>query len=142
MRKKKTRYSPIPHLLQEFCNSVEKSTRAVYGIAKKLGGMIYDQRFEATEVDPSELKISTDSIMLVTAYKPQSEIAGRVPSENLEEFMYDVALDTLPDTLTFTNSFISDYQLPINKRLGNALADGWSISWFLSQRLLIFGRSF
>lgn len=53
--------------------------------------MIYNQSYEAIEDGRNELKISTDSIMVVANYTPQADITVRVPSENLEEFMYNAA---------------------------------------------------
>ncbi|MEP7231006.1 MAG: DUF4349 domain-containing protein [Ginsengibacter sp.] len=70
---------------------VEKSARAISGLARKSGGMIYDQTYEAPEEGRNELKISPDSIMVVTTYMPQADMTVRVPSENLEEFMYNIA---------------------------------------------------
>ncbi len=70
---------------------VEKSTRSISALARKFGGMIYNQSFEAIEDGRTELKISTDSIMAVTNYTPQANITVRVPSENLEEFIYNAA---------------------------------------------------
>ncbi len=70
---------------------VDKSTRMISNLAQKFGGMIYNQSYEAPEDGRNELKISADSIMLVTNYTPRADITVRVPSENLEEFIYAVA---------------------------------------------------
>lgn len=70
---------------------VEQSTRAISGVAHKFGGIIYDQSFESLEGGRNELKISTDSLMVITTYTPHADITARIPSENLEQFMYSVA---------------------------------------------------
>jgi hypothetical protein len=69
---------------------VEQGTRAVSALARRWGGMIYHQNMEAVEGERKELKISTDSLMVITAYTPQAEITARIPSEHLEEFLYGI----------------------------------------------------
>jgi hypothetical protein len=69
---------------------IQQSSKAVSNLAKELGGMVFNQSLEHTETGKSELKISADSLMTVTVFKPQADITLRVPSQNLEEFMYRV----------------------------------------------------
>lgn len=78
---------------------VEQSTRDISALAHKTGGMIYDQNLEFTEDGRNELKISADSLMVITTATPRGEITARIPYENLEEFMYNVS-----DLGYFTNS--------------------------------------
>lgn len=70
---------------------VEQSARSISTLARKFGGMLFNQSYEAAETGRNELKISADSLMVISTYTPQADITARVPSENLEEFMYDVA---------------------------------------------------
>jgi hypothetical protein len=70
---------------------VEQSTRAVWGLAHKYGGMIYYQNFQSVEGGRKERSISTDSLLVVTTATPQAEITVRIPSENLEAFLFGVA---------------------------------------------------
>lgn len=62
---------------------VESGTRAVSALAQKAGGMIFHQNMEAAEGEKKELKISSDSLMVITAYTPQADITARIPSEHL-----------------------------------------------------------
>jgi hypothetical protein len=72
-------------------NDVEQSARTVSRIAQQLGGMIYHQNLESIEGQRKELKVSSDSLMVITAYTPQADITARIPSQNLEAFMYSMA---------------------------------------------------
>jgi len=70
---------------------VVQSTRAVSLLAKEFGGLIQNQDLQSVEGNRNELKISSDSLMVITAYTPESDITARIPSANLEEFIYKVA---------------------------------------------------
>ncbi|MCU7549078.1 DUF4349 domain-containing protein [Chitinophagaceae bacterium LB-8] len=70
---------------------VEQGTRAISRLVQKLGGMIFNQSFESVEGERKELKISTDSLLVISTVAPQADITARIPSENLEAFMYSVA---------------------------------------------------
>jgi hypothetical protein len=72
-------------------NDVEDATRAVSAVAQKAGGMIFNQSLESVENERKELKLSDDSLLVITSTTPRSDITARVPSENLEEFLYSVA---------------------------------------------------
>lgn len=69
----------------------EQSTRAVSSLAQKLGGMLTFQNLEAVEQGRKELKVSNDSLLVVSTTAPHAEITARIPSQNLEAFMYAVA---------------------------------------------------
>lgn len=69
----------------------EQSTRAISALAQKFGGLIYNQNIESIEGSRNELKISDDSLMVISTFTPQADITVRIPSENLEEFMFRVA---------------------------------------------------
>jgi hypothetical protein len=194
---------------------VEDATRSVSAVAQKAGGMIFNQSMESVENERKELKLSDDSLLVITSTTPRSEITARVPSENLEEFLYSVAdlgyytansrlsiddksLDFLDNTLkqknrkeiittpgiktttgsrsqtleikdeivdryienrmidadarfsvvnlslfqnpvvrkeVIANYVMADYQLSFDKRLGNAMSDGWQ--YFLALVVLL-----
>jgi hypothetical protein len=70
---------------------VEQSTRAVSALAQKFGGMLTLQNLEAVEQSRKELKLSSDSLLVITAVAPHADITARVPSQNLEAFLFGVA---------------------------------------------------
>lgn len=70
---------------------VEQGIRAVSGLAQKYGGMLSHQYLETVEGERKELKISTDSLMVISANTPRADITARIPSGNLEAFMYSIA---------------------------------------------------
>ncbi len=70
---------------------VEHSTRDVSGLAQRFGGMVFSQNLESVEEGRKELKISADSLMVITAIAPRADVTVRIPSEHLEEFMFYAA---------------------------------------------------
>jgi hypothetical protein len=70
---------------------IGQGARAVSAITKRVGGMLYSQSLEYVETERNELKISNDSLLVVTVSMPEANITVRVPSEHLEEYMYAVA---------------------------------------------------
>jgi hypothetical protein len=70
---------------------VEKAGWGVSALAAQLGGKIFHQQLETIEGERKELKISGDSLMVITAYTPHAAITVRVPSENLELFLHNIA---------------------------------------------------
>lgn len=70
---------------------VTQSARAVSSLTQQLGGMIFDQTILATEGDRNELKLSSDSLLVITTYTPQADITARIPSEYLETYLYNVS---------------------------------------------------
>jgi hypothetical protein len=69
----------------------ENAGWGVSALAGQLGGKIFHQQLETIEGERKELKISGDSLMVITAYTPHAAITVRVPSENLELFLHNVA---------------------------------------------------
>lgn len=69
---------------------VQQSTLSISELAKNMGGLITHQKIEATEDETSELKVSNDSVLKVTAYTTRAEMKARIPEENLTEFMYAI----------------------------------------------------
>lgn len=72
-------------------NDVEKAAWGVSALAGQLGGMIYHQNLEAIEGERKELMLSHDSLLVVTAYTPHADLSVRVPSEQLEIFLHNMA---------------------------------------------------
>jgi hypothetical protein len=72
-------------------HDVEESTRAVSSLAQQFGGMVFNQSMEYEETGRNELQLSADSLMIVTVATPQANMTIRIPSQNLEAFMYGVA---------------------------------------------------
>lgn len=70
---------------------VMQSTRATSDLVRAFGGMVFDQSLESVETGRSELKVSDDSLLVVTTVAPQATITARIPSESLETFLYHVA---------------------------------------------------
>lgn len=70
---------------------VEQSVRAVSVLAQKSGGMLTLQHLEAVEQGRRELKLSADSLLVITAVAPRANITARIPSGNLEAFLFGVA---------------------------------------------------
>lgn len=70
---------------------VEQSVRAVSALAQKSGGMLTLQHLEAVEQGRKELKLSADSLLVITAVAPRANLTARVPSANLEAFFFGVA---------------------------------------------------
>ena len=70
---------------------VEQSVRSVSVKARQLDGMIFHQNLESVEGERKELKISSDSLMIITAYTPHADILARIPSSSLEAFLYSMA---------------------------------------------------
>jgi hypothetical protein len=69
---------------------VEKAGWGVSALAQQLGGKVFHQQLETMEGERKELKLSDDSLMVITAYTPRAAITVRVPSENLELFLHNI----------------------------------------------------
>ena len=95
---------------------VEKAGWGVSALAQQLGGKIFHQHLETIEGERKELKISGDSLMVITAYTPHAAISVRVPSENLELFLHNIA-----DLGYYTSSSQLDIEDKSLAFLGNEL---------------------
>jgi hypothetical protein len=71
--------------------NVEQGTRTVGALAQKHGGMLFYQNFKSVEGGSRELKVSDDSLMVISTVAPQASITVRVPSDNLETFLIEVS---------------------------------------------------
>ncbi|HJW17384.1 MAG TPA: DUF4349 domain-containing protein [Flavisolibacter sp.] len=70
---------------------VEKADWGVSSLATQLGGMVFHQQLQSIEGERKELKLSADSLLIITAYTPRATITVRIPSENLELFLHNIA---------------------------------------------------
>lgn len=68
-----------------------QSARAVSRFAQQMGGMISHQNIASAEDQTRELRISDDSIMVISSYTANAEITARIPQQHLEDFMYGIA---------------------------------------------------
>lgn len=68
-----------------------QSARAVSQLAQSAGALITHQSISANEEGRQELKLSNDSVMVVSSFYTRADITVRVPVENLENFLYSVA---------------------------------------------------
>ncbi len=71
---------------------VETSTKAVSELARNYGGMVFHQTLISREADRRELKLSNDSLLVISTYTPTADIIVRVPSVDLQNFIFNVAL--------------------------------------------------
>jgi|GEM_PF-3455057 len=70
---------------------VEISSKAVFELAGNYGGMVFHQALSSREGDSREFKLSKDSLMVISTYIPTADLVVRVPSVNLQKFLFDVA---------------------------------------------------
>ena len=70
---------------------VEQGLKALSELAQQKGGRIYEQNFQSGERDKKELKLSDDSLLVIATLSPQADVTVRVPSQNLETFLFDAA---------------------------------------------------
>ena len=71
--------------------NVEEGTSAVSALANKHGGMVYFQNFQSTGGETKELKVSDDSLLVISTSTPQAAITVRIPSQNLDVFLAETA---------------------------------------------------
>ena len=84
---------------------VYQSAKLVSQLARDAGGVISHQDLTSIENDRTQLKISNDSLQVITAKTTSASIIARIPSAKLESFLYAVT-----DFATIINSS----QLDIN----------------------------
>ncbi len=70
---------------------VDQSARAVSALVQKLGGMVFDQSLQSNEQNSREIRLSQDSLMIISAITPHADVTVRVPVANLETFMFGVS---------------------------------------------------
>ena len=69
---------------------VEKTTKAISEVARKYGGAIHYQNFRSPQTGQKELKVSDDSLLVITTISPQADLTLRIPSADLEPFLFEV----------------------------------------------------
>jgi hypothetical protein len=70
---------------------VERSAKEVAELTGKFRGMVFHQQLTAEQGQRRELKVSDDSLLVISTYTPTAEMTVRVPSEELQPFLYGVA---------------------------------------------------
>jgi hypothetical protein len=69
---------------------VEQSIREISNLSRQYGGMLVHQNFESVEGERNELKRSSDSLLVITSFTPKADVTVRVPSEQLEDFIFHI----------------------------------------------------
>lgn len=70
---------------------VEQGMKAVAGLTAGYGGMVMSSTYQAREGNRVELNVSKDSILVISNYTPGADIIAQVPSEKLQDFLFEVA---------------------------------------------------
>ena len=111
-------------------HDVEKSTRAVSAIAQQFDGMVFNLSMEYEETGRNELPLSADSLMIVTVATPQANMTIRMPSQNLEAFMYgvaDIGYFTRSSTLNIDNRSLQYLENNLKQQSRTAVITGSSL---------------
>lgn len=69
-------------------HDIEESVRKVSALAQSFGGMVFNQQLDFNEINHKELRMSADSLLVITAFMPEANIMVRIPSVNLDSFIY------------------------------------------------------
>lgn len=70
---------------------VYRGIKTISSLAKGFGGMVTYSNIESREDQTKKLKISKDSLLLVSIYSTDANITTRIPSKDLEDFLFGVA---------------------------------------------------
>lgn len=70
---------------------VHEGVKSVSALANRLGGMITHQNITASEDGRKELKLSKDSLLLISTFTPRADVTVRVPVQHLEEFLFTLS---------------------------------------------------
>ncbi|RYY85997.1 MAG: DUF4349 domain-containing protein [Chitinophagaceae bacterium] len=95
---------------------VHSGTRALTELAKGLGGGLRHQHVGANESSSRELKMGTDSLLVLHALAPSASLTLRVPSAKLDEFLFEAAR---------VASFINSSDLDVDDRTLDFVAAEW-----------------
>lgn len=71
--------------------NAEETIRSVAALVKQFSGSITYQNLNAEEEKRNELKLSKDSLLVIAVAAPRADLTVRVPSQNLEDFIFSVA---------------------------------------------------
>ncbi|WP_207426755.1 DUF4349 domain-containing protein [Pedobacter sp. SYSU D00535] len=69
---------------------VYRGTREISAAARRLGGVVMHQDIRASENAQKRLATSSDSVQLITSYSLAADMTVKIPSENLEDFLFEV----------------------------------------------------
>jgi hypothetical protein len=95
---------------------VAETVRKVSALTRQLGGMVFHQHIASTANGHKELRVSDDSLLVISTVTPQGRITARIPSQNLEEFLYRIA-----DLGYFTSNSLLDIDDKTSHYLRNKL---------------------
>lgn len=70
---------------------VGQSAKDIAQLARESGGMVFHMQLDAAVDSKRELQVSGDSLVIYSAISPRASITARIPSENLEHFMFAAA---------------------------------------------------
>lgn len=70
--------------------NVYNASLAITASARNLGGMITHHNIVTEVQQNKELRISDDSLLLITAYQTKGDIVAKIPTNQLDEFMEEV----------------------------------------------------
>jgi hypothetical protein len=72
-------------------SDVHVGSKEISELAKELEGMITHLNIESRQDDSRKLKVSNDSLLQVSIYNTSADITARIPSKNLEDFLFQVS---------------------------------------------------
>lgn len=77
--------------LQMKVQQVEKTAPEISTLTKKLGGMVMLYQLDASEDYSTSVPYSDDSMRVITRYTPQANMEVRIPTHQLDTFLFTVA---------------------------------------------------
>lgn len=77
--------------LQMKVQQVEKTAPEISTLTKKLGGMVMLYQLDASEDFSTSVPYSDDSMRVITRYTPQANMEVRIPTHQLDTFLFTVA---------------------------------------------------
>ncbi|MBX2939333.1 MAG: DUF4349 domain-containing protein [Ferruginibacter sp.] len=77
--------------LQMKVQQVEKAAPEISTLTKKIGGMVMLYQLDASEDYSTSVPYSDDSMRVITRYTPQANMEVRIPTHQLDTFLFTVA---------------------------------------------------
>jgi hypothetical protein len=71
--------------------NVQKASEGITKLVKSYRGMLVRHRMISSSEHSLDIRVSNDSVMRVTSFYTSADIAVKIPSENLNDFMSQVA---------------------------------------------------
>ncbi|TZF81727.1 DUF4349 domain-containing protein [Pedobacter sp. BS3] len=71
-------------------SDVNKTSMELSGIVRQNGGLVTHKRIETVENGSKHIRLSADSLLVISSSFKRAEMTVRIPSEQLEDFMYRV----------------------------------------------------